>query len=156
MRLRMCGALFHLIIIHVVLINFSQLKAPRKMCGPFKLSSTQSFRIVLLPYVRYWNFITCKFLKFFSFATPPHVIIISVFEYYFSRCGIMMSNIAKDVEMAIKIIYELHLIYIFQSLLFVLCGLTVVESPSVNHSMQKFKFASYTPQITLFPSPRIS
>lgn len=68
----------------------------------------------------------------------------------------MMSSIAKDVEMAIKITYELHLIYIFQSLPLVLCRLTIVEIPSVNHSMQKFKFTSHTPQVTLLPSPRIS
>jgi hypothetical protein len=98
----------------------------------------------------------CKFLKFFSFAIPSRVTIVSVFEYYSSRCGIIMFNIAKAVEMAITIICELCLIYIFQSLPLVLGRLTIVESPSVSHFVQKFKFTSHVPQFTLLPSPRIS
>jgi hypothetical protein len=152
----MLWALFHSITMHAILNKFSQLKAPRKMCGPFKLSWTQLFSIVLLFYIRYWNFITSKFLKFFSFATPPYVTVVYVSEYYFSRCCVMMFNIAKNVEMAITIIYELYLIYIFQSLPLVLCRLTIVQSPAANHSVRKFKFASHIPQFTLLPSPRIS
>lgn len=152
----MRGGLFHSLIMHVVLDKFSQLRAPRKMCLPFKLSWTELFSIVFLPHIRYWHFIMRQFLKLFGFATLPHVTIVSVFEHYFSRCGIMIFNIAKDVEMAITIIYELYLICIFQSMPLLLHRLIIVESPLVNHFMWKFKFTSRIPQFTSLPSPRIA